>query len=176
VLMSRFISVDPSKCIGCRLCELSCAIAKTGTYRPSVSRIRVLDFAKEGVSLPLLCRQCDECGPLGACPEGTISRDSETGAIRVDESRCVGCGRCSPQCPYGALSFNPDTGKLQLCDLCGGEPACVALCFTEAICVRDTASPIIRAEADGYVERMKSMVIQGRSSVRRGGLSDSSSP
>ena len=166
--MALHVTVHPGKCTGCRLCELACSEAKAGVYRPSVSRIRVVNFLKEGVSVPLLCRQCDECGPLDVCPEDAISRAADGAAILVDDSLCTGCGRCSSECPYGALSFDPDTGRLLLCDLCGGEPACVGLCFTDAICGSDSVVPATRADAGDYVQLLKSEVLRDRASVEKG--------
>jgi Fe-S-cluster-containing dehydrogenase component len=36
-------------------------------------------------------------------------------------------------CPFGVVVLHPETGLPLICDLCGGEPACVVRCATGAI-------------------------------------------
>jgi NAD-dependent dihydropyrimidine dehydrogenase PreA subunit len=38
----KFVSVDPSKCIGCSVCEYVCALEKEWSFNPLRSRIRVV--------------------------------------------------------------------------------------------------------------------------------------
>jgi anaerobic carbon-monoxide dehydrogenase iron sulfur subunit len=157
------ILTDPAACIGCRLCELACSLAKDGMYRPALSRIRVTNSIREGVSIPLLCRQCTQCGPLSVCPEEAISRPSGSSAILVDAEKCTGCARCAPACPYGALGFHPETRQLLVCDLCGGEPACVPYCVTGAITAAvGIPEPPPHDRASEYVAALKQAVLGAR--------------
>ena len=41
-----------------------------------------------------------------------------------NEATCVGCKVCTIACPFGTINYVHDTGKVQKCDLCGGDPAC----------------------------------------------------
>ena len=65
-----------------------------------------------------------------------MTRDPETGAIRHDDDRCVGCWSCVMVCPFGAIRLDHERGKVgSKCDLCEGQgtPACVAHCPNEAL-------------------------------------------
>jgi Fe-S-cluster-containing hydrogenase component 2 len=55
------------------------------------------------------------------------------GAKVVMDDICVGCKLCTIACPYGTMFYNPDTEKADKCNLCDGQPACVAACPTAAI-------------------------------------------
>ena len=52
---------------------------------------------------------------------------------QLDESLCVGCGTCVDACPFGMAALHPESGLAIICDLCGGDPACVKRCVTGAI-------------------------------------------
>jgi NAD(P)H-nitrite reductase large subunit/Pyruvate/2-oxoacid:ferredoxin oxidoreductase delta subunit len=69
-----------------------------------------------------------------ACKSGALARDPDTGAIRCDEDRCVGCWMCVMVCPLSSLRPSGD-GVAAKCDLCAdrGEPVCVAACPTQAL-------------------------------------------
>ena len=60
-------------------------------------------------------------------------RDKATGAKVVNEATCVGCKVCTISCPFGTINYVAETGKVQKCDLCGGNPACAEACPTQAI-------------------------------------------
>jgi len=69
---------------------------------------------------------------------GALSKDETNGAILVDvdpasASVCIGCGACVDACPFGIAILHPETGTAIICDLCGGDPACVERCATGAI-------------------------------------------
>jgi Fe-S-cluster-containing dehydrogenase component len=48
----------------------------------------------------------------------------------VFEDTCVGCKVCTIACPFGTINYNQDSGKVQKCDLCEGNPACASACPT----------------------------------------------
>lgn len=76
---------------------------------------------------------------MHACPVEAISKNATTGAMEVDEAVCVGCKVCTIACPFGTINYNPDSGKVIKCDLCGGDPKCAEACPTEAITYVDAA-------------------------------------
>jgi 2-oxoacid:acceptor oxidoreductase delta subunit (pyruvate/2-ketoisovalerate family) len=49
------------------------------------------------------CESCEVCGFL--CPDLCITRDEETGEIRIDLDYCKGCGICASVCPKGAIQM-----------------------------------------------------------------------
>ncbi len=64
-----------------------------------------------------------------------------------EAQRCISCGSCCIQaCPYGAIAFDPKTGKIQKCNLChhrvtnGLYPACADnVCLAHCIYFGDPA-------------------------------------
>lgn len=48
-----------------------------------------------------------------------------------DADTCIGCGVCEKVCKYSAIKLSE--GKALVCDLCGGDPKCVARCPTGAL-------------------------------------------
>lgn len=124
--------VDQDACSGCRRCELGCSFFHEGRYWPEMSRVRVDKDESRGLDSPVVCRQCGSARCVQACPEHALSRDPRTRAIVLDKERCLKCYACRDACPFGAIHL--DTGKIPLiCDLCGGDPACVKACPTAAV-------------------------------------------
>ncbi len=131
--MMKSLHIDSVKCTGCLQCEMACSYENYGVFNPAKSRIKVFDFHETGRKVPYTCTQCDEAWCLHACPVEAIRLDAATGAKIVDEATCVGCKVCTIACPFGTINYVQDTGKVQKCDLCGGNPACAEACPTQAI-------------------------------------------
>lgn len=131
---TKRITVEAQICAGCRNCELACSYAKTGSYRPSASRVTVLKDDAIGMDYPVVCHQCGECTASLACPSGAFTRSLE-GIAKVDHGDCTGCGACAKACRYGAVNMQGATPLV--CDLCGGNPACVTKCPTGALSYRE---------------------------------------
>lgn len=125
--------VDRRVCSGCRSCELACSLRHEGAFVPSLSRVWVRKDEPAGVDEPVVCRQCGVARCVQVCPCGALSRDPRTGAVLVDAGLCVRCGDCARACPFGAIRIHPDTALPLICDLCEGDPACVARCVTGAL-------------------------------------------
>ena len=89
--MNQFLIANAQRCIGCRTCEVACAVAhqqaqdvaalSTNHFAP---RIRVV---KSGdISTAMACRQCEDAPCASVCPQGAIQRDNDacpTQALRV---------------------------------------------------------------------------------------------
>jgi electron transport protein HydN len=151
--MNRFVFADPNMCIGCRTCEIACALShqEDGTIAGMGSaeflpRLTMVKNAK--VSTPVMCRQCDDAPCAQVCPNNAIV--TENNHIKVIQDRCIGCKTCVMACPYGAMNVvttisektvGPFTQQVvkseaQKCDLCGDReigPACVSVCPTGAL-------------------------------------------
>jgi anaerobic carbon-monoxide dehydrogenase iron sulfur subunit len=129
----KFVSVDPSKCTGCGLCEYSCTVEKgESVWNPIRSRVRVVRM-KPILNFALSCRFCDDARCVKACPEKAISQAEGTGILIIDDAKCKGCDWCVQACEHGGITIHSETGKAIACDLCGGEPKCVEFCPEEAL-------------------------------------------
>lgn len=135
VSKDKYICCDPQKCTGCQLCEYICSYTKAGAFNTFRSRIRTVR-AEEVLIAAVACRTCQDAPCVLACPRDALTQNPETGVIQVDQDRCDGCGWCLEACDFGAISLNPNTKKVEMCDLCEGEedgPQCVKWCPKEAL-------------------------------------------
>ena len=55
------------------------------------------------------CQHCENPACTKVCPVGATYKDPETGVVRQDYDKCIGCRMCMAACPYtGVRSFNWD--------------------------------------------------------------------
>ena len=115
------------------MCAQACSLVKIGAFAPSASRIRTVDWEDSGATVPIVCQHCVEpvCQP--ACPEGAISTDARSGMVSINQDLCINCNVCRNVCPYAGPVYSSTEKQVKLCDFCGGEPACVIVCPTDAL-------------------------------------------
>lgn len=135
----KTLVVDPSKCSGCRICELWCSLQQEQVANPAYSRVKILRDHARYLCQPVTCAQCTKPACLDACPKQALQQDRETGGIIVDYDKCIGCRKCLRACPNAAISFHPQTRKALTCDTCGGNPVCAEKCPMGAIQYIDIA-------------------------------------
>ena len=93
---------------------------------------------------------------MHACPALAYSRDERTGAVILDEAKCIGCKYCSWACPYDAPVFDESRGIMSKCTFCnhrltdGLKPACASLCPTGALDVADLPETDIANDIEGF--------------------------
>lgn len=51
---------------------------------------------------PAACARCGLC--VSYCPQAALFMEND--GLRLDESKCIGCGECFTACRYDAISFN----------------------------------------------------------------------
>ncbi len=156
-----------SLCTGCRTCEIACAVehsrSKTlagALFEELPPRYRIQVQSNGSLKLPINCLQCEEPDCLFACKSGAVSKDSETGQVRVDLSKCVGCWMCVMVCPFGTAQADHLRGKVVKCDLCEGReegPACVEACPTRALFLGTLE------EVEAFISEMKELGVIGKS-------------
>ncbi len=122
-----WILVDSIRCSGCRLCEIACSLKHEGVIWPEASRIRVFEYIPSA-SVPHLCVQCPDYPCVNACPTKALSVNEDTGAVIVDDEKCIQCGLCIDACPGDVPRIPRGKKTVVICDLCGGEPECVKVC------------------------------------------------
>jgi carbon-monoxide dehydrogenase iron sulfur subunit len=127
------ILVRKELCSGCRACEVACVAQHEGCFGTAAARIRIAKTEPLGVDHPYVCRLCSPAPCVAACPTGALYKDERTGAVLVRIDDCSSCSACVDACPFGMVTLHPETGLALICDLCGGEPACLKRCATGAI-------------------------------------------
>ena len=143
--MKRIIAKEEI-CMGCGLCEVYCTVQHSKTkdiikaYKETpkpISRVR-LEVAKP-ISFAIQCRNCEDAPCVIACLSGAMTMDEETGLIKHNKDKCIGCWTCVMVCPYGALKMDISGKVVAKCDLCQEleSPACVANCPNRALIVKE---------------------------------------
>ncbi|MFS2225167.1 FAD-dependent oxidoreductase [Pantoea sp. B65] len=142
--MSKFIVANVKECIGCHVCEISCAVAHNNQswpkskadYHPRIwlSRGRE-DFH------PQTCHHCQNAPCIASCPVNALYRDNNS--VQLDEKKCIGCKSCIIACPFGVITLTEAAQRsyAQKCDLCVNTPeqlpSCVAHCPSQALHLMD---------------------------------------
>lgn len=157
--MNKFVTANPSKCIGCRTCEVACALAHSDgagveglapeSFKPRIRMVKTAD-----VSTAVMCHHCEDAPCVNACPNNAIVYRQHS--VQVEQERCLGCKNCVLACPFGVMDvvtvpavrqFAGMTLSLGVkaqahkCDLCiergDAGPACVSVCPTSALTLMD---------------------------------------
>ena len=136
------VFVNMERCLGCKSCELACAVehSRSKSLFVALSEIplpkkRVFVEYGDGKKVPLQCRHCREAPCVDACMSGALKWDSQTNLVTHDREKCVGCWMCIMVCPFGVIGREKDSKVALKCDRCYGrdEPACVEACPTGAL-------------------------------------------
>ncbi|MDF7680215.1 4Fe-4S dicluster domain-containing protein [Enterobacteriaceae bacterium ESL0689] len=133
--MTSFIVASSHDCIGCRTCEVACALEHATAGAEFSPRLKMMRLAE--ISVPVMCHQCENAPCVAACPVGALRMGNER--VEASAERCIGCQSCVVACPFGTISIVADSGKTPVivkCDLCAdraGGPACVDVCPTAAL-------------------------------------------
>ncbi len=135
------IYVRPERCLGCRSCEIGCAVQHSKEKElfsavlqspPPMNRLFV--EATDDFRMPVICRHCEDAPCLRACISGCLYRD-EKGFVRRKKERCIGCWTCMMVCPFGVVTRDKEKHIAVKCDRCHklDVPACVNSCPTGAL-------------------------------------------
>ena len=131
-MQRRFVVSDPEKCVGCRICDVVCALVKEKACNPLLSRIRSVRL-EPAINMSIACCLCEDPMCVKSCPKNALYKDEKTGVIQVHEDKCDGCAWCIETCGFGAITLHPTKKTVVICDLCGGDPKCIQYCPTNAL-------------------------------------------
>jgi Fe-S-cluster-containing dehydrogenase component len=142
----------PSRCVGCRRCELACTEYKNGKSAPAMARVKVArnyHFGPEGLRegyengqgrfgnhmiVADTCKQCSHPVPCQlACPNEAIEIVEPVNARVINTEKCVGCRICQAACPWEMPAYDEEMGVATKCDLCEGKPYCAEACPAGAL-------------------------------------------
>lgn len=141
----KVMFVYPEKCIGCKSCEIACAVEHSSSKdifssvfeTPSPQKRIEVSLGPNFTTFPVHCRHCDPAPCLDICPAGAISREEET--ILIDPDKCRKCWMCLIVCPFSIIQVERQGQKALKCDGCidrkrdGRLPACAEACPTNAL-------------------------------------------
>jgi Fe-S-cluster-containing dehydrogenase component/DMSO reductase anchor subunit len=140
------------KCVNCNACSAACILENEWDVRPR--NIYTFNYEAETlmpvINLSLACNHCESAACMNSCPASAYSRDSVTGAVIIDELKCIGCKYCQWNCPYDAPKFNATKKTIGKCHFCYSalserKPACASACPTGALgfdLINDKISPV----------------------------------
>lgn len=159
--------IDSKNCIACHACAVACKIENNlpegnwwarvltdGGDHPDTPAGTFAEHNLTMSNVPVACQHCENPACVKVCPVGATYKDPETGAVRQDYDKCIGCRMCISACPYtGVRSFNWEKPKyavghavgasdvpehqqhtVEKCTMCwhrlaqGLQPACVEVC------------------------------------------------
>jgi len=166
--MSGLLVIDIERCIGCKRCEIECAVAHSQSKdlflamdEDPAPEARVEVKSSDDFAARLQCRHCEEAPCIEACDKDALTRVGPGEPVLLDRELCIGCRKCIKVCPFGGVRV-ARAGKLVVkCDLCverlarGEEPACVVACHVGAI----RFTPAEEVTADGREKTCKYLVI-----------------
>lgn len=110
--------IDTKRCVGCNACTVACKM--NNNLPNNILWTRALTQGGDEVDTPagtfpnvsqryytVSCQHCENPACTKVCPVGATYKDPETGIVRQDYDKCIGCRMCMAACPYtGVRSFN----------------------------------------------------------------------
>ena len=97
--------IDENLCVGCNNCEKACAETHSGISRLN----REAGPTYNAIHVPTSCRHCEHPHCMSDCPADSIHR-SVNGEVFIDD-KCIGCGNCERNCPYGVIHMAAEVPK-----------------------------------------------------------------
>jgi carbon-monoxide dehydrogenase iron sulfur subunit len=165
--VKSILVVHPERCVGCRSCELACAVAHSQSKtllgalqeeKPPKQRVWV---EKGGAySAPLQCRHCEKAPCVAICPTAALWRRNPDSPVVLDHGRCIGCRWCLLACPFGVIRMDTKDGAIVKCDLCaerlanGEIPACVESCHVGALTL-EKVDDVVEHKREAFLLRIE---------------------
>ncbi len=135
--MAQQLIIDATKCTGCGLCLMACAIKKKKQCDPALARIKLWQEETQGLFIPLVCQQCEDPPCAATCLMNVITKDQDSGITIRNLEACIGCRACQAACPFEACHYDYLEDVVVNCDCCQANPECVQYCPTGALQFRE---------------------------------------
>lgn len=109
------LTIRPERCMGCRSCEIACAVAHSESKnlysaigeKPAPRKRICLEYIPDlVVSLPITCRHCKDAPCVSVCPTKALFQDETTSMVSHNPERCVDCWNCSTVCSRFVSLYN----------------------------------------------------------------------
>ncbi|MHB2018002.1 MAG: cyclic nucleotide-binding domain-containing protein [Candidatus Xenobia bacterium] len=97
--------IDLERCTRCDNCVAACATIHDGQTRLIRKGQKLGNYL-----IPTSCRQCTDPLCMIGCPVSAVVREPDSGEVQIND-RCIGCGHCAHQCPYGNIIMVTLQGK-----------------------------------------------------------------
>ncbi|MFC1725111.1 4Fe-4S dicluster domain-containing protein [candidate division KSB1 bacterium] len=141
--MKEKVFCDISLCLGCKSCELACAVEHSESrslfeavfeeLAPRTrKKVQAVSSAGER-AIAVSCGHCETAQCVIACMAGAMFKDEDGKTVHNPE-KCVGCGMCIMVCPLGVITRQKNL--ILKCDMCPDldkRYACVDACQTGAL-------------------------------------------
>ncbi|NLK53035.1 MAG: 4Fe-4S dicluster domain-containing protein [Syntrophomonadaceae bacterium] len=168
----KTVFVDTSLCTGCKGCSVAC---KAWNELPAEKTKLIYGYISQDSTTPTTwtymsyhekyengkmnflmfkhqCYHCAEPSCMKACPVGAISK-TESGYTLINQDKCIGCGYCVANCPWGVPKTDKTEKKTYKCTGCidrvenGLQPACVHTCQPGALQFGEREEMLQKAKA-----------------------------
>ncbi len=168
----KMVFIDTSLCTGCKACSVAC---KAWNDLPAEKTKRIISYQTQADFTPttwtymrfkeeykenkmhlnmikLQCMHCAEPSCMKACSSNAIYK-TESGYTLIDKEKCIGCGYCAANCPWGVPKVDEAKNKASKCTGCidrvenGLKPACAATCQPGAIQFGERDEMMAKAKA-----------------------------
>ncbi|MEN6474179.1 MAG: 4Fe-4S dicluster domain-containing protein [Syntrophaceae bacterium] len=133
---------DVTMCIGCRTCQVACKDRNGLKVGIVFRRVRSFETGHYPEALSYnysgSCNHCKDARCVKGCPSGAMYH-AEDGTVQHDRQKCLGCGYCTWNCPYGVPQLDEEAGIVGKCDSCkplrdaGKNPVCVDACLMRCL-------------------------------------------
>ncbi|MEW6068247.1 MAG: 4Fe-4S binding protein [Nitrospirota bacterium] len=114
----RLILKDTERCVGCQICMFACVRrqGEAGLARACIG-VRSAGGLERGF-IVIVCRACEDPPCAKVCPVDALTPRKD-GGVRLDITKCIGCGLCRDACLLGAIFWDDEINKPMICIHCG---------------------------------------------------------